>query len=120
MVFLRGVEDGVCEGLGVRAAAGADVIGEFAPPGGVSRKVALACSHLVYSTGDKIVQAHEGVRGESRWVGVIIGGGVQGCPVVQEGISGPLFKGEVCFPHELRRGDVGPSWGGSVENHGKV
>ena len=42
----------------------------------MGRKVALACSHLVYSAGDEFVQAHEGVRGESRRVGVVVGGGV--------------------------------------------
>ena len=85
----------MCERLGAWAAAGACVVGEFAPPGGVSREVAFASSHLVYSTSDKIVQAHKGVWGESWRVGVIAGSGVKRFPVFQEGVSGPLLKGEV-------------------------
>ena len=82
MVFPRAVNDCVCEGLGARAAAGTSVVGELAPPGGVSCQVALASSHLVNSASDKLVQAHERVRGESRQVGVVVGRRVAGFPVV--------------------------------------
>ena len=118
MAFRGAVEDRVCEGLGVRAAAGARVVGELAPPGGVSRKVAFARSHLVYPSGDKLVQAHEGMRDESGCVGVVVGGGVKSIPVVQEGIPGPLLEGLVCSQHELGGWDVGASRGGGVEDHG--
>ena len=76
MVFLRAVKDRVCEGLGARAAAGASLVGEVAPPGWVCCEVAFARSHLVYSACDEFVQAHEGVWGKSRRVGVVGGGGV--------------------------------------------
>ena len=56
-------------------------LGSSLSPGGVSRKVALACSHLVYSAGDELVQAHKGVRGESRRVWVVVGSGVPSYPV---------------------------------------
>ena len=83
------------EGLGGRAAAGTGVVGELAPPGGVSGKVAFACSHLMYSSGDKLVLAHEGVRGESRYVGVILWVGVKSTPVVQKGVPGLPPEGVV-------------------------
>ena len=95
MVFFGAVKDRVCEGLGGQAAAGAGVVGEVAPPGGVSREVAFASPHLVYSSGDKLVQAHKGVRGEFRRVEVVNGSGVKSFPVVQKGISCPPLESEV-------------------------
>ena len=64
------------KGLGSRAAAGAGVVGEITPPGGVRGQVTLSCSHLVYSSGHKLVESHQGVGGESWWVGVVVGGGM--------------------------------------------
>ena len=75
---------------------GASAVWEFAPPGGVSSKVALACPHLMYSAGDKLVKAHKGVRGEPRRVGIIVRSGVESLPVVHKGVSGPPLEGEVC------------------------
>ena len=83
-------------------------------------EVAFACSHLVYSSGDEFIEAHKGVRGESGLVGVVLGSGVKGFPVVQEGVPGPSFEGAVGLQHELGWRDVGPRWGGSVEDHGEA
>ena len=110
----------MCEGLGRRATSRAGIVWELAPPGGVRGEVTFACSHLVYSSGDKLVQAHKGVRCESGFVGVIPGSGVKGFPVVKEGVAGPPFEGAVCPQHELGRRDVGPRREGSVEDHGEA
>ena len=64
------------EGLGGRAAAGACYIGVVVPPGGVCSQVALACSHLVYSSSHELVESDEGVGGKTGCVGVLVGGGV--------------------------------------------
>ena len=85
----------MCEGLGSRAAARAGVVGELVPPGRVCGEIAFACSHLVYSSGDKFVQTHEGVRDELRCVGVVVGSGVEGFPVFQKGAPGPILEGAV-------------------------
>ena len=99
----------MCEGLGGRAAAAAGGIGEITPPGGVGGEIAFACSHLVNSSGDELVEIHERVRGEARCVGVVFGSGVKRFPVFQKWIPCPPFEGAVRHPHELGWGDVG-SW----------
>ena len=91
----------MCEALGGRAAAGASVIGKRAPPGGVYCEIAFACSHLMDSSGDKLVQAHEGMWGELRQIGVVFRSWVKGFPVSQKVVTGPLLEGEICLQHEL-------------------
>ena len=58
-----------------RAAAGAGGVGVIRPPGGMGGQVALVGAHLVKTSSDKFVQAHEGVGVEAARVRVVVGGG---------------------------------------------
>ena len=92
------------------------VVGESAPPGGVCREVAFACSHLVYSSREELVQPHEGVGCQPGLVGIVFGDWVESRPVRQEGVPGSFFEGEVGFQHELRWRYICPRGRGGVED----
>ena len=56
------------------------------PPRVVLGNVAFAKSHLAYAARDKLVKAHEGVRGYSECEVVVIHGGVVSFPVFHENV----------------------------------
>jgi len=59
-VMSRGAgEDGVFEGFGLQATAGAGGVGIGGAPGRVGGQVTLTGSHLVNSPGDKLAQSHK-------------------------------------------------------------
>ena len=62
--------------------AGACCVWVFIVPGGVSGQVTFSQPHLMDPACNKLVQAHERVRGESQRVGVVGGGGQIFCPSV--------------------------------------
>jgi len=100
-VLSRGAgKDGVFEGFGLQATAGAGGLRVGGPPGQVGGQVTLPGSHLVNSPGDELAQAHEGPRGQRWGVQVVPWGRELGGPLREECLSYPLLQGRIGVIHQ--------------------
>jgi len=93
-------EDGVLEGFGLHATAGAGGVGIGGPPGWVGGQVTLTGSHLVHSSGNELAKSHKRPWQQCRKVQVVPWGREKGGPIRKECLSHPLLQGGVGVVHQ--------------------
>ena len=72
------------ERFGIGAAAGAGGVRVLEPPGGVGGQVAFMGAHLVKAPCDELVQVHKGVGIQTAGVRIVVRGGVEEVPLIQQ------------------------------------
>ena len=75
------------ECLWLEAAAGAGGVGVRGPPSRVGGQITLSGSHLMYSPGNELTQAHEGPRRQGGRLQVVLRSWNKGSPLREECLS---------------------------------
>jgi len=96
------------EGFRLQAATGAEGVGVGGAPGRVGGLITFPVSHLLYSPGNELAQAHERARRQRGGVQVVSWGREKGGPLCEEFLSYPHLLGGIGAVHQgLGREDGG-------------
>ena len=107
------------ENLWLRSASRVGHVWALVEPREMCGQIARRRSHLVYYSGHKLPQSHEGVWGERGGEVVVRGCGGIGGLILEEHFSGVGMKGLVRSSHELGGGMVVPGGGGVCRTSGR-